>query len=205
MSSEGPAAENRFPLREVTDAMTMRAMAHPMRLRLLALLMAQGPLTATEAGELVNESAANCSFHLRTLAKYGFVEEASGGTGRRRPWRVVPQRTAVHRDDLDAEGLLASHSLSRSLRALAAEEQAAWSAARSGFPKTWRTAAFENHSAVAVTAPELRQIRDGIEALLAPFESRIADPSRRPAGALPVMFTAAGIPMGAPPAAEGDR
>ena len=36
---------------------------------------------------MLGESPANCAFHLRTLAKYGFVEEAGGGRGRERPWR----------------------------------------------------------------------------------------------------------------------
>jgi hypothetical protein len=35
------------------------------------------------------KSPSNCSLYLRQLAKYGFVEEAEGGAGRRRPWRVV--------------------------------------------------------------------------------------------------------------------
>ena len=37
----------------------------------------------------MGESPSNCSFHLRQLAKYGFVEEAEGGTGRQRPWQLV--------------------------------------------------------------------------------------------------------------------
>ena len=50
-----------------------------------------GPLTATEAGELIGETFTTCSFHFRQLAKYGVVEEA-GGKGRSQPvtacWRV---------------------------------------------------------------------------------------------------------------------
>src|SRR4051794_41920037 len=73
--------------REVTDPMAMRALAHPVRLALIEALADAGTLTATEAGERVGESPANASFHLRQLAKYGFVEEA-GTQGRRRPWEV---------------------------------------------------------------------------------------------------------------------
>ena len=56
----------------------MRALAHPVRLALLEVLADEGRLTATEAGERIGESPANASFHLRQLAKYGFVEEAEG-------------------------------------------------------------------------------------------------------------------------------
>src|SRR5690606_666482 len=44
--------------------------------------------TATESAEHVGESVASCSFHLRMLAKYGFIERAER-RGRERPWKVV--------------------------------------------------------------------------------------------------------------------
>src|ERR1700750_347044 len=98
--------------REVTDPRAMRALAHPVRLALLELLT-DGPLTATEAGERVGESPANASFHLRQLAKYAFVEEAGGGTGRRRPWKIKQlgmRFTDVHEDEATAA---AARELSR--------------------------------------------------------------------------------------------
>jgi DNA-binding transcriptional ArsR family regulator len=76
-----------------TDPRTLRALAHPIRLALLGLLRREGPLTATRAGELLGELPASCSFHLRQLARYGLVEEAGGGVGRRRPWRATARAT----------------------------------------------------------------------------------------------------------------
>ena len=60
--------------RKLTDPRAMRAVAHPIRIALLEVLGSEGPLTATEAGELIGESPTTCSFHLRQLAKYGFIE-----------------------------------------------------------------------------------------------------------------------------------
>ena len=77
------------PTIRVTDPKALRAMAHPIRLSLIGVLRPEGPLTATQAGELIGESSASCSFHLRQLAKYGLVEEAGGGKGRERPWRAT--------------------------------------------------------------------------------------------------------------------
>src|SRR3954470_10131891 len=74
---------------QLTEPRALRALAHPIRLKLIALLRRGGPLTATQAGERIGESAASCSFHLRQLAKYGLVEEAGGGRGRERPWRAT--------------------------------------------------------------------------------------------------------------------
>src|SRR6476646_6726834 len=81
--------EDRPDSRVVTDPRAMRALAHPTRMALLEYLIREGPLTATQAGALLGQSPASCSFHFRQLAKYGFVEEADGGTGRERPWRRV--------------------------------------------------------------------------------------------------------------------
>ena len=72
---------------DLTDPKAIRALAHPLRWGLLEALSHAGTLTATQASEMLGESPANCAFHLRTLAKYGFVEEAGGGRGRERPWR----------------------------------------------------------------------------------------------------------------------
>src|SRR2546423_11325721 len=80
-----------FEHRELRDPRALRAMAHPVRLRLMEELLIRGPATATELAERVGENPANCSWHLRQLAKYGFVEEAGGGTGRQRPWQIVPK------------------------------------------------------------------------------------------------------------------
>jgi hypothetical protein len=55
-----------------------------------------------KAGERVGENPANASFHLRQLAKYGYVVEAGGGTGRQRPWKLKSlgrSWTDVHDDE----------------------------------------------------------------------------------------------------------
>ena len=76
MSSEETAAAETGAdgtYRELTDPRAMRALAHPVRLALIELLGHVGTLTATQASDLLGESPANCAFHLRTLAKYGYV------------------------------------------------------------------------------------------------------------------------------------
>ena len=64
----------------ITDPTVMRALAHPVRMALIELYGVHATLTATQASEALGESPANCAFHLRTLARYGFVE----GRSRRR-------------------------------------------------------------------------------------------------------------------------
>ena len=66
-------------VRQLTDSRTLRALTHPVRIALIEALLLGGAMTATEVGEQIGESPTTCSFHLRQLAKYGFVEEAGGG------------------------------------------------------------------------------------------------------------------------------
>lgn len=81
---------------EISDPKAIRALAHPLRLDLLQLLGAGGPATAAQCGRVLGASQASCSFHLRQLAKYGFVEDAGPGRDRReRQWRVAHAQLSV--------------------------------------------------------------------------------------------------------------
>ena len=75
---------------ELTDPRMMRALAHPARIAIWMHLGLHGPATATECAEIAGLSPSACSYHLRTLARYGFVEEDpdSAADGRERPWRA---------------------------------------------------------------------------------------------------------------------
>ena len=56
------------------DAAQLRALSHPLRLRMLEVLR-EGPATASALGRRLGESSGATSYHLRALAKAGVVEE----------------------------------------------------------------------------------------------------------------------------------
>src|SRR5258708_12496804 len=85
MAENSIAAGGPRSTKRITDPKALRALAHPIRMSLIGLLRTEGPLTATRAAELLGESSASCSFHLRQLAKYGMAEKAPGGQPRERP------------------------------------------------------------------------------------------------------------------------
>ena len=151
---------------EVTDPKAMRALAHPVRIALLEALTVNGQLTATEAGEIVGESPANTSFHLRQLAKYGFVEEAEGGTGRRRPWKrkhLGMSFTEVH-EDPDTEA--AARELSRVWSHRYFERAARGLEENRSQPEAWRRALGWNQMGVYLTPAELEEVDDALRELL---------------------------------------
>ena len=69
--------------RRLTDPGAVRALAHPGRYAILERLQLQGPATATECAQVAGLTPSACSYHLRLLARHGFVEEAdnAGGDG----------------------------------------------------------------------------------------------------------------------------
>ncbi|HZB51132.1 MAG TPA: helix-turn-helix domain-containing protein [Mycobacteriales bacterium] len=186
--------------RRLSDPRELRALSHPTRLSLLELLDTEGPMTATQAGERIGESPASASFHLRTLAKYGFVEEAPGGRGRQRPWRVTAETQEIREEDLGPEARLAADAFVQLLRQRDTERLHAWVRTRELYPKRWRDAAKEMRLSIHLTADELDGLRAAIEAALAPYVEREVT-GERPADALPISIGLHAVPM-RPPAAD---
>ncbi len=89
------------PAGQVTDVRALRALAHPLRSRLLGRLRLEGPATASHLGRLFGESSGSTSYHLRQLEAYGFVEEVEGqGTARERWWRARHRMTSWQASDV---------------------------------------------------------------------------------------------------------
>lgn len=80
---------------KITDPQVLRAVTHPLRARLLGLLRADGPATASELGRKMGESSGSTSYHLRELFKFGFIEEDDDRRdGRERRWRARHRYTS---------------------------------------------------------------------------------------------------------------
>lgn len=78
----------------ISDPRVLKVVAHPLRVRLLGLLRSEGPATASQLGRKVDESSGSTSYHLRELAKFGFIEEEPSSDGRERVWRASHQYTS---------------------------------------------------------------------------------------------------------------
>ena len=190
-------------LRKVTDARTMRALTHPVRVAMLEALTLGGAMTATEVGEQIGESPTTCSFHLRQLAKYGWVEEAGGGKGRARPWRVatIGLQTSVAQEDRDTS--LAASALSGLFRERALARYRTWIETRPRYPRSWQLAAHDSEFLYFLTAEELEELNRQLHDLLMPWFDRgpwMSDPSQRPPGAVPVELLTFSYPLSQPEA-----
>ncbi|MFE3192502.1 ArsR/SmtB family transcription factor [Nocardia sp. NPDC059240] len=75
----------------ITDVAVLRLLAHPLRRRIEEHLRA-GPVNATSLAQALGENTGLTSYHLRQLAKHGFVEEVPElSNGKERWWRAVPR------------------------------------------------------------------------------------------------------------------
>lgn len=84
-ADETPALAH--PADRVIDQGALRALAHPMRVRIFDILSQYGPQTASSLAERLGESSGSTSYHLRALAKHDLIREVTGrGTGRERWW-----------------------------------------------------------------------------------------------------------------------
>lgn len=84
------------------DAAALKALTHPLRIRLLGVLRQDGPATASELAVRTGESSASTSYHLRVLAKYAFVTEAEHRDGRERRWQAVHSVTSWSNKAMEA-------------------------------------------------------------------------------------------------------
>jgi DNA-binding transcriptional ArsR family regulator len=180
------SSEERPEPRKLTDAQTLRALAHPVRIALYeALAFAGGAMTATELGKQIGETATTCSFHLRQLAKYGFVEEAGGGKGRARPWRLTSLGWDIPVTH-DPETQIAGDAVLRLSRERAFSRYQRWQETKAAHPREWQEAADDSDYVTYLTAEELTEVKQELHAVLERFWDRREDPARRPPGALPV-------------------
>jgi DNA-binding transcriptional ArsR family regulator len=193
-------------LRTISDARTLRALAHPVRVALLEALVLGGPMTATQVGEQIGESPTTCSFHLRQLAKYGFVEEAGGGKGRARPWRITTIGFGIAVPDDQPEAELAGTVVARMFRERQFERYRTWLETKASFPARWRSAAFDSEYVLYLTVEELEQLNEELQAgLYQRMHERLADPSKRPPGSLPVEMLLFSYPMTFPSAGDAEE
>lgn len=179
--------------RATSGAGDLRALSHPLRLRLMDLLELEGPMTATEAAGRLATTPSNASFHLRLLARHGFVEEAPGGRGRQRPWQRVDRPVHVDSDQLDDDG---RHELRAVLEVMLARHRdhvLGWHRNRESYPQPWRDAAGEVHTVVHLTSDELEQLNSALHQAL----SAVADRPARP-GTKPVAVLLSTLPMEQP-------
>jgi DNA-binding transcriptional ArsR family regulator len=166
----------------MNDVRVLRAIAHPVRNRILSEMAATGPTRAADIARDLGIPANQASFHLRQLAKYGLVEEAAdeGRDRRDRVWRLVaPEGFALDMGTLEQEpGGKAAVSVFRQQSAAWAHQvvEAAYSPEHE--PGTMQSVTSQ---AIKLTKEEARDFNDELEEVVLRWAERTRgrDESRR--------------------------
>lgn len=190
------------PAQREIDVTALRGLAHPLRLRLWDALTTYGPATATLLARRFGESTASTSYHLRQLAKHGFVEEdPSRGVGRERYWRPHPGGAVLNAHDLEDSPATreAAHLVLGEYQRNHAARLAHWlTAGYRSEPRQWANASRSSATHLALRVEELGALNDELSEVLDRWSNRVRD--REDADARQVEIQVSGFPL--PPQEE---
>jgi len=163
----------------------LRALAHPLRWRLMEVVDSEGSATATRCAQLLGESVASCGYHLGILGKYGYLEQIPDTPGRERPWRATDRRQDLSPPGPGVDDQLASEAATEAFLEAEVDQIKARQRRKGTEPPEWAAATALGGSTMWLTAEELREIKDELLAMLRRYQERSDDPRLRPDGARP--------------------
>jgi DNA-binding transcriptional ArsR family regulator len=180
------------------DATGMRALAHPVRVRILAELQRHGPSTATRLSPDVGATPSVTSWHLRHLAAHGLVRDAPGrGSGRERWWEATSRGFRFSTAEPGARE--AGRLLADAIEQAEGDVVGDWRRdVAPTLPREWLDVAGRSSTRVLVTPEEAASLELAIEELLAPYVLRKDDPTSIPPGARTVHLLRHTMPDGDP-------
>ncbi|MFI9560533.1 ArsR/SmtB family transcription factor [Nonomuraea endophytica] len=159
----------------ITDPEVLKAVAHPLRVRMLGMLRADGPATASQLARRVGESSGSTSYHLRELAKYGFIEEDHSTDGRERRWRARHHYTSWDNVQMgatpqgrEALKIMKMRQVEALVHAIERFDESDWSTA-------WVEAGGMTDLLTKLPPAGLREFFERADALLTELEERYAD------------------------------
>ncbi len=180
------------------DATGMRALAHPVRVRILTELQRHGPSTATRLSPDVGATPSVTSWHLRHLAEHGLVRDArTHGSGRERWWEASSRGFRLTTDGPGARE--AGRLLAEVVEQAEGDVVGHWHHdVEPRLGPEWLAVAGRASTRVLVTPEEAAALESAVESLLAPFVLRKEDPGSAPPGARTVLLLRHTLPDAEP-------
>ncbi len=178
----------------LTDPRAMRALAHPLRLRLLGELRMRGPQSVGMLSQVVDEAPASVSYHLGQLASFGFVVEAPEHARDRRErwWRAAHAVTSWEPVDAldDPEKRAASDAVRRAILRRYLETLEAYLETEQTLPREWVRGTSMSDSLLHLTAAELVELRGDLEQLIERWRTDRSNADRPEAKPVTVIYHA---------------
>ncbi|ANK92250.1 MULTISPECIES: ArsR/SmtB family transcription factor [Rhizobium] len=152
-----PAADavaSRIVSRVVPEPTALKALAHPVRLRMLGMLRIDGPATATQLAVRLGLNSGATSYHLRQLAQYGFIEEAPHASRRDRWWRASHELTSAPPSEAEGEALDLDMAFNQAALSLQVGQMQQALEEYAELPAEWRRATAADDIIIPMTAEQ---------------------------------------------------
>lgn len=164
----------------------LRALTHPVRLRMLGILRTEGPTTATALAQRLGLNTGATSYHLRQLAAHGFIVDAESlGTGRERWWQAAHASTRTEWEPAEGADPADQEAVDAYLQSVVVvytqmlqqmvEERATLS-------QEWRNASSLSDYRFRLSPEQARRLLDKVQGVIEEFESAEELPEDDPEG-----------------------
>ena len=153
------------------DSAAVKALAHPLRSRLLSALRVDGPATATDLATRLGTNSGATSYHLRKLESVGLVEDTGEGEGKRRLWRAATDYHSWEPSDFegDEDSETALNWLVRDYARHFNEQFERWLDVEESWPMAWRDAAGMSDGFVIATPEQVQQLKAELDEVIARY------------------------------------
>ena len=152
----------------------LRALTHPVRLRILGILRTEGASTATALASRLGLNTGATSYHLRQLGTHGFIiEDASLGTGRERWWRAehASTRTEWEPTGLDPADKEALDAYLQSVVVVHTQRLQQMIEERAKLSHEWRNASTVSDWQCRLKPEQARRLIETVEQLIGEFQA----------------------------------
>ncbi|MBO4209688.1 winged helix-turn-helix domain-containing protein [Micromonospora echinofusca] len=176
------------------DSRQIRVLAHPLRIRLLGILRAEGPATATMLAHTLDTNTGATSYHLRQLADVGLVvEDPDRGTARQRWWRSAHHLSSWEPTDFDhdPDARAAAEWIQADQVRILAEQADRWLAVQHDYSREWRDVAGMGDILLTLGPARLRTLTDELWQVIERYRN---DPTPDDEDAQQVVLFLAGYP-----------
>ncbi|MGW6273097.1 MULTISPECIES: winged helix-turn-helix domain-containing protein [unclassified Streptomyces] len=172
MDDDAPGGTNR----RITDLGTLKALGHPLRMRVYGALRVAGPSTASQLAAQVDEAVSLVSYHLRKLAEHGLIEEAGARSGdaRERWWQAAQETLSFRHEDFrdTPEGAATHTAVVRGLLSYRREQYETYLDQQEAWGAEWRVAADQSDFLARLNPAELTRLNAEIHALIRTYEAQ---------------------------------
>jgi len=149
------------------DPTALKALSHPVRLRMLGLLRADGPATASSLALRLGLNSGATSYHLRQLHQHGFVvDDTERGNARERWWKAAHQVTRARSGDDSEADREARDAFAQSVGIVHTEQLQHALEELPTMPQEWRRASTTSDWGLRLTPARALELMEAVTAVV---------------------------------------